>query len=77
VTTTSGDSFSGALAHRDEFSVALRDAEGAYRSWRADAVEWRVEDPLDAHVAQLPRYTDADMHDVLAYLMTLQEEERP
>jgi cytochrome c oxidase cbb3-type subunit 3 len=72
VTEANGASFSGTLAHRDEFSVALRDADGVYRSWRTDAVTWRVEDPLDAHIAQLPRYTDADMHDVLAFLMTLE-----
>ena len=33
--------------------------------------EKRVSDPLQAHVEQLSRYTDADMHDVLAYLQTL------
>lgn len=77
VTTADGAAFSGTLAHRDEFTVAMRDAVGAYRSWRTDAVEWRVEDPLDAHIAQLPRYRDADMHDVLAFLMTLEEGAAP
>ena len=30
-----------------------------------------VDDPLQAHVEQLGKYTDEDMHDVLAYLQTL------
>jgi cytochrome c oxidase cbb3-type subunit 3 len=77
VTTADGASFSGALAHRDEFSVAMRDADGVYRSWRTDAVEWRVDDPLEAHIAQIPRYTDGDMHDVMAFLMTLEQGAAP
>jgi hypothetical protein len=31
----------------------------------------RVNDPIQAHVDQLGKYTDGDMHDVLAYLQTL------
>ncbi len=77
VTTANGVEFSGMLQHRDEFTVALRDAEGVYRSWRTQDVQWRVDDPVAAHLAQLPRYTDADMHDVLAFLMTLEGEDRP
>lgn len=77
VTEAGGASFSGTLAHRDEFTVALRDADGVYRSWRTDAVTWRVDDPLDAHIAQIPRYTDADMHDVVAFLMTLEDGAAP
>jgi cytochrome c oxidase cbb3-type subunit 3 len=65
------------LQHRDEFSVALRDADGVYRSWRTKDVEWRVDDPIEAHIAQLPRYNDADMHDVLAFLITLDQGSAP
>ena len=35
------------------------------------AVKVVVDDQLQAHVAQLPKYTDDDMHNVLAYLQTL------
>jgi hypothetical protein len=35
------------------------------------AVKVVVDDKLQAHAALLPKYTDADMHDVLAYLQTL------
>ena len=34
-------------------------------------VKFTVDDPLDAHAAQLAKYTDEDMHNVLAYLQTL------
>jgi len=61
----------GALAYRDEFTIALTDADGWYRSWPTAAVQFTVDDPLQAHVEQLGRYTDRDMHDVLAYLQTL------
>jgi cytochrome c oxidase cbb3-type subunit 3 len=66
-----GGTVSGTLAHRDEFTIALRDADGWYRSWPARQVTVTVDDPLSAHVEQLGKYTDADMHDVLAYLQTL------
>jgi cytochrome c oxidase cbb3-type subunit 3 len=71
VTPRSGQVVTGTLAYRDEFTIALRDADGWYRSWPAAQVTFAVDDPLEAHVAQLGKYTDDDMHDVLAYLQTL------
>jgi cytochrome c oxidase cbb3-type subunit III len=67
----SGDEIAGALAYRDEFTIALRDRSGRYRSWPTSRVRFSVDDPLDAHIDRLAKYTDADMHDVLAYLQTL------
>jgi cytochrome c oxidase cbb3-type subunit 3 len=71
VTLADGRTVTGHLVHRDEFTIALTDASGWYRSWPIDRVKVAVDDPLDAHRAQLGRYTDKDMHDVLAYLQTL------
>jgi len=71
VTTASGQTVSGRLASRDEFTIALTDADGWNRSWPADQVKVSVQDPLQAHVDQLAKYTDDDMHNVLAYLQTL------
>jgi cytochrome c oxidase cbb3-type subunit 3 len=71
VTTSSGQTVTGKLAYRDEFTIALTDASGWYRSWPASQVTFSVDDPLQAHVDQLGKYTDADMHNVLAYLQTL------
>ena len=71
VTLRPGQIVTGRLAYRDEFTIALTDADGWYRSWPASQVTFAVDDPLEAHVAQLGKYTDDDMHNVLAYLQTL------
>jgi cytochrome c oxidase cbb3-type subunit 3 len=67
----SGETVSGALAYRDEFTIALTDADGRYRSWPTRRVSVTVDNPLEAHADQLGKYTDDDMHNVLAYLQTL------
>ncbi len=71
VTLPSGEQVSGAVAYRDEFTIALTDPNGWYRSWPIRLVKFTVDDPLQAHIEQLGKYTDRDMHDVLAYLQTL------
>ena len=71
VTPKSGEKMSGTLAYRDEFTIALTDPSGAYRAFPVDRVKFTVDNPLDAHVEQLGKYTDDDMHNVLAYLHTL------
>ena len=71
VTLASGQTVSGKLAYRDEFTIGLIDSSGWYRSWRVTQVKFTVTDPLEAHIEQLRKYTDEDMHDVLAYLQTL------
>lgn len=71
VTLASGNVVTGRLAYRDEFTIALTDDNGWYRSWPTRQVKFVVNDPLQAHVEQLGKYTDGDMHDVLAYLQTL------
>ena len=70
--TTGGSSVSGVLVRQDDFTVALRDASGEYRSFaRGPGVEVIVRDPLAAHYELLDRYTDADMHNMTTYLSTL------
>jgi cytochrome c oxidase cbb3-type subunit 3 len=71
VTLGSGQTVTGKLAYRDEFTIALTDEAGAYHSWPAKEVTYSVKNPLDAHIDQLEKYTDDDMHNVLAYLQTL------
>jgi cytochrome c oxidase cbb3-type subunit 3 len=71
VTLASGDVVTGRLAYRDEFTIALTDANGWYRSFPVSRVKFVVDDPLQGHIDQLGKYTDGDMHDVLAYLQTL------
>jgi cytochrome c oxidase cbb3-type subunit III len=67
----SGQTVSGKIAYRDEFLIAITDAAGYYRSWPTSQVTVTVNDPLAAHAAQLGKYTNDDMHNVLAYLQTL------
>jgi len=72
VTLGSGQSFAGTLEYLDDFSVALRDASGEYHSFSRDAhLKVEVHDPLAAHAELIKKYSDADMHNLLAYLVTL------
>jgi hypothetical protein len=72
VTPASGPPVSGVLVQIDDFNVSLRDASGAYHSWkRTPALKVVKTDPLAAHVELLDKYTDKNMHDVVAYLETL------
>jgi len=71
VTPRTGPAFSGTLEFIDDFTVGLRDAEGYYRSFSREAVKVDVQDPLAAHVQLLRQYTDKNLHDMLAYLVTL------
>lgn len=71
VTQSDGKTITGKLVYRDEFTIALRDMAGRYRSWPTNEVKYTVNDPLQAHVELLGKYTDDEMHNVLAYLQTL------
>lgn len=71
VTLPSGEAIRGTRMYLDEFSVALRDSSGRYRSWPADKVKIQVDDPAEAHVDLLAKYTDDDIHNLITYLMTL------
>ncbi len=71
VTLPSGQTVSGKLAYRDEFTIGLVDASGWYRSWPSSQVKATVTNPLEGHIELLGTYTDEDIHNVLAYLQTL------
>ena len=71
VTLPSGQTFTGTLAYLDEFTVGLRDKDGAYHSWAVERVKYAVNSPVQAHVEQLAKYTDEDIHNLMAYLQTL------
>lgn len=71
VTQRSGEVVSGPLLRQDEFTVALRDAAGWYRSFPRDEVRVSIHDPLAAHRALLETITQKEMHDVYAFLATL------
>ncbi len=73
VTLPSGETVSGTLDRIDDFNVSLRDESGKYRSFSRDGDVPRVEitDPLQAHLELLHKYTDADIHNMTTYLVTL------
>jgi cytochrome c oxidase cbb3-type subunit 3 len=73
VTLPSGQSFEGELEHIDDFNVALRDSNGEYHSFARmeDVPKVEVHDPLEAHFDMLAKYTDTEIHDLTAYLVTL------
>ncbi|MGA8729334.1 MAG: c-type cytochrome [Terracidiphilus sp.] len=71
VTLASGERISGTLAYLDEFTVALRDSAGTYHSWATNQVKYAVDSPVDAHVQLFSKYTDDDIHNLMAYLQTL------
>ena len=68
----SGTTVSGTLAYVDQFTVALRDADGYYRSWFTDRVKYSVDAPVEVHAELLRQHTDRDIHNLYAFLQTLE-----
>jgi len=74
VTLANGESFAGTLDRIDDFTVSLRDSSGLFHSFTrdsADSPKVEVNDPLQAHTDLLRQYTDADIHNITSYLVTL------
>ena len=74
VTTPSGQKVEGRLDRIDDFIVTLTEADGRLRSFRRDGDVPKVElhDPMQGHKDLLPQYTDRDIHNLTAYMVTLQ-----
>lgn len=73
VTPASGDVVEGVLARIDDFVVSLVDSSGETRTFKRTASGPRVDliDRLEPHRALVPTYTDTDIHNLTAYLVTL------
>jgi cytochrome c oxidase cbb3-type subunit 3 len=73
VTDASGQKVEGRLIRIDDFIVVIAQADGTQRSFRrnGDVPKVEIRDPREAHRKLLPTYTDKDIHDVTAYLVTL------
>jgi cytochrome c oxidase cbb3-type subunit 3 len=74
VTLPSGEKVSGVIDRIDDFAVSLKMDDGSFRSFRTPPGSKTVvdiQDPLKPHKDLLTRYTDADIHNVTAYLVTL------
>jgi cytochrome c oxidase cbb3-type subunit III len=74
VTLASGEVVEGKLEHLDEFSVAVTDANGWYRAFSRNEVKVEMNDKLAAHRALLDTLTQKQMHDLFAYVHTLEKE---
>jgi cytochrome c oxidase cbb3-type subunit 3 len=73
VTMPNGEKVQGNLGRIDDFIVIVTQQDGSSRSFRRDGDVPKVEikDPREPHRNLLPKYTDKDIHDVTAYLVTL------
>jgi len=73
VTQPSGEKVEGRLVRIDYFLVTLTAADGSILTFRRDGAQPKVEvnDPMLPHRQLLAVYTDKDLHDVTAYLVTL------
>jgi cytochrome c oxidase cbb3-type subunit III len=73
VTLPSGEIVNGRLDRVDDFVVSLTQEDGTRRSFRTtgDTPKVELHDPLQPHRDLLRVYTDADIHNVTAFLVTL------
>jgi mono/diheme cytochrome c family protein len=73
VTLASGEKVTGSLDRIDDFVVSLRDSENGFRSIErnGDSPKVEIDDPLQKHSEMLGKYTDADIHNMTAYLASL------
>ena len=73
VTLPSGRTFQGNLNRIDDFTVSLIDSDGNYRNFRRDGdiPKVVVKNPFQPHLDMLRTFTDSDIHNLTAYLVTL------
>ena len=73
ITQPSGESVEGRLVRIDDFFVTAALADGTSRTFRREGDDPKIEvhDPMKTHRDLLAVYTDKDIHDVTAYLVTL------
>lgn len=74
VSVPGGEKVEGRLLRIDDFIVTLAQPDGTIRSFRRendDRPTVEIKDPLQPHTDLLAVYTEKDMHDLTAYLVTL------
>ena len=67
----SGAAVKGSLVTMDAFFITLKDTDGWNHSWPLNSVKVEINDPLATHKALLKTITNADIHNLFAYLVTL------
>ncbi|MGC2662124.1 MAG: c-type cytochrome [Bryobacteraceae bacterium] len=72
VTLPDGKTMKGTVMSLDDFQVTFRDDSGVPHSFvLGNGTKVEVEDKLARHLELLKQYTNADMHNMTAYLATL------
>jgi cytochrome c oxidase cbb3-type subunit III len=74
VTSASGKVIQGKVKHIDDFSLTLVGADNKPLTIERQSDEIpkvELHDPMEGHLALLKQYTDADIHNLTAYLLTL------
>ncbi len=73
ITLPSGQRVQGSLIRIDDFIVTIKVSDETVQTFarNGDSPKVVIIDPLHAHKDLLPTYTDKEIHDVTAYLVTL------
>jgi len=73
VTLPSGENHEGRLNRIDDFMVTLTEADGRQRTFTrdGDTPKLEIHDPLQPHRELLRKYSDQDIHNLTAYLVTV------
>lgn len=74
ITQPSGETMEGRLVHMDDFSVTFSNENGDRKTIERASDEVpkvEVHDPMKGHLEILARITDADIHNLTAYLLGL------
>ena len=71
ITTSAGETIAATIRTMNDFDLSFTDATGNYRYARRAEVKIEYEDKLAGHRALLPKYSDDDIHNLTAYLVTL------
>jgi len=70
ITLPSGKTVRGSLVHLDQFNVELASDDGANEVYPVAGAHVQVKNPLAAHEELQKHFTDADLHNLVAYLET-------
>jgi cytochrome c oxidase cbb3-type subunit 3 len=71
VTLPSGKVLQGEVEYHDEFTLGIKQADGSFRSWPVTRIKFKIDAPQEAHAELFSKYTDDDIHNLMAYLQTL------
>jgi cytochrome c oxidase cbb3-type subunit 3 len=73
VTTKSGETFTGLAFQITDFAIIIRPEPGTLKTFlrQGDWPKVVLKNPLQAHVDLLAKYSDADIHNLAAYLVSV------